>query len=669
MIRLLLRTSPIVESENYLRHVDGLRAVAVLSVIFYHFGIPYMDGGFVGVDVFFVISGFLITRLICDEIQKTGQFSFKRFYARRVRRLAPALLVVLGFSAIFAIVLLTPEHLYHFGRSLAASALSVSNVLFWTEAGYFDADSHTKPLLHTWSLSIEEQFYLLWPGLIALLMVWLRLGQGALVVVVTVLFCGSLALNHLWVTGSFDENYRSTIFFLLPFRVYEFAIGAAGVFVLPFFRGRQHVQEVLMVSGLAMIGWSVITYNEDVVFPYLAGLIPCLGALFVIVSSEAKIAGRLISNNVSVAIGLISYSLYLWHWPFLVFYGFATGSTPSLVGVLILIAATFAAAFLTYIYVETPCRRAAPSQSARSVKFNTVSVSLLALGLVVVAGAGTSHALRLEYLPSGWALSAGDIKQGMARRLEIAGQSCKIAALDDTTKCDLARPNIVLLLGNSHEPDGYTALHKIYGQDPSVQLISFESMNGCKIQLKDRTARSDVGWGNCKERVARLMEPSFIKKLDIVVYASHQPFAGNKAKAWRVLQLMQQLNPNLKILVLGGFLQTRAPCSQLINEAGSFEACTQTENVTYKGLDEQNFARTKAHRNVAYSYIDTFRLLCPNERLDSCVTKINGEPVFYDKHHLSFSLSQRLGRLIATKYSDMLVSAGLPPPVVGRNEQ
>jgi len=151
---------------GYQRHIDGLRALAVLSVVFYHYGQPWFGGGYVGVDVFFVISGYLITNLIIGEISSTGDFSFKRFYIRRLRRLFPALAVTLILCLPLALALFSPVQLQDFGRALAAAVFSVSNILFWQESGYFDPMTHMRPLLHTWSLAVEEQYYLLWPALL-----------------------------------------------------------------------------------------------------------------------------------------------------------------------------------------------------------------------------------------------------------------------------------------------------------------------------------------------------------------------------------------------------------------------------------------------------------------------------------------------------------------------
>lgn len=215
---------------TYHRHIDGLRAISVLSVIFYHFGQPLFSGGYVGVDIFFVISGFLITKLILSELENTGTFNFKRFYIRRMRRLIPALLATLVGSLLCAAILYSPEQLSAFGKSLSSAILSVSNILFWTESGYFDADSHLKPLLHTWSLSVEEQFYLFWP---AILVFFIGAQRNHSKIIYTLLFIGffSFILNAIWVNGNFDSDYKSTIFYLTPFRIFELTLGALAIFI------------------------------------------------------------------------------------------------------------------------------------------------------------------------------------------------------------------------------------------------------------------------------------------------------------------------------------------------------------------------------------------------------------------------------------------------------
>ncbi|HEY8269663.1 MAG TPA: acyltransferase, partial [Pseudobdellovibrionaceae bacterium] len=248
---------------RYRPEIDGLRAIAVISVLFYHVGFETFRGGFVGVDIFFVISGFLITRLIRDEVNSSQAFSFSNFYLRRVRRLVPALLFTLGLSSVCAYVLLSPQHLQIFGGSLASAITSLSNFYFWRESGYFDAEVKFKPLLHTWSLCIEEQFYLFWPLLVTFLL--LKKDKRYLLGTSIALFSISLLAN-LVITEKFPDS-ASTIYYLAPFRVFEFMVGAVLVELVQFQTKKQWVHEVLIVLGLIMILFPALVFTEKTVFP------------------------------------------------------------------------------------------------------------------------------------------------------------------------------------------------------------------------------------------------------------------------------------------------------------------------------------------------------------------------------------------------------------------
>ncbi len=218
---------------GYWPHIDGLRALAVIAVLLFHFKAAGFDAGYLGVDIFFVISGFLVTRLIVKDIGEHGKMRFGRFFARRVRRLFPTLAAVCVATAIAAYILLDAEKLAAFGKSLAAAVFSLSNILFWSESGYFDAGSESKPLLHTWSLSVEEQFYLFWPATLAL---GYKLFKDSALKYVTILaFLLSIGLIMAWTIGSFDARKHSTIFYWMPFRVFEFMLGAFCILLLPKF--------------------------------------------------------------------------------------------------------------------------------------------------------------------------------------------------------------------------------------------------------------------------------------------------------------------------------------------------------------------------------------------------------------------------------------------------
>ena len=351
---------------NYLAHVDGLRAVAILSVLLFHLHLPPFSGGFVGVDVFLVISGFLITGLIMQELEQTGRLSLRGFYFRRVRRIMPAFLVMLAATTLLMSLILSPAHLERFGASLLSASFGVSNIQFWLQADYFDTASKLKPLLHTWSLGVEEQFYLFWPLGLALCY---RIGLKRHLPLIMVGVGGvSLWLNGAFSDGKmylFAERYphfaemfedgRATIFFLLPFRIYEFVMGGVLVWMNRAYTPSRRVADLLFVLGTGMIGYSVVKFNELMLFPGRAALVSCSGAAFLIVAGQASRFSVLLTNRFMVLVGLMSYSLYLVHWPIIVAwrYLFSDISLSAACGLTLV---SLALAWSSWRFIERPLR-------------------------------------------------------------------------------------------------------------------------------------------------------------------------------------------------------------------------------------------------------------------------------------------------------------------------
>lgn len=364
--------------------IDGLRAVSIIPVLLFHAGIEGFGGGFVGVDVFFVISGYLITALIAEEMRQ-GRFSLAGFYERRIRRIAPALLAMLLVSAVVASVLLLPGDFREFSDSLASAVLSVSNVYFWRQSGYFDDLALLKPLLHTWSLSVEEQFYLFFP---LYLMAVLRWGRGRWVAAVLPVALLSLALAIVVV-----DRKPDAAFYLLPTRAWELLVGSLlALGAVPALRGRL-ANELGGLLGLGLIGWSVLTFTERTPFPGLNALYPCLGAALIIHTGTAgTLVARLLSTGPLVFVGLISYSLYLWHWPVLVFANYHTFEPLGAMQTAVALAATFALAVLSWRFVETPLRRGGSLIAGRR------AFGFAAVAAVLFVGAGAAG-----HLSNGWA--------------------------------------------------------------------------------------------------------------------------------------------------------------------------------------------------------------------------------------------------------------------------
>ena len=334
----------------YRADIDGLRAVAIVPVVFYHASIAPFSGGYVGVDVFFVISGYLITSFILGQIDR-GKFSLRNFYLRRIRRIFPALFVMMAFCAAVGWILLTPQDYRRLGESIFATVFFASNILFWLVSGYFAAPLEARPLLHTWSLGVEEQFYLVYPILLVLVC---RLFPRRVVAI-------TLALTVL--SFSFDvatvEAHPTLAFFLSPARVWELFVGALlamGAIAPP--RSAKW-GEAAAILGAALIGYAIFGFSKSTTFPGFAALAPAIGAAAIIWAGSGRngTVTRFLSHPAPVLVGKISYSLYLWHFPLLAFAAYVLVGGASIAVRVALIALSVVLAFASWIYVEQPVRQ------------------------------------------------------------------------------------------------------------------------------------------------------------------------------------------------------------------------------------------------------------------------------------------------------------------------
>jgi peptidoglycan/LPS O-acetylase OafA/YrhL len=357
---------------KYRRDIDGLRALAVLPVVLFHAKVPGFSGGFVGVDVFFVISGYLITGLIAADWRE-NRFSFVTFYFRRAKRILPALFCVYLACTVLAALIMLPSDMAEFGRSLVSSAAFVSNHFFFRLADYFGGQSDLKPLLHTWSLSIEEQFYVVWPVVFLIMARWRPTQLPYVVWTIGAISFAAAAI----IVG----QHKEAAFFLAPFRAWELLLGAA----LALLAWRPSLPawgtEALAGTGLALIVASVVLLDESQPFPGLLALPACLGTALLILVGMANrpLVTRMLSLRLPVAIGLVSYSLYLWHWPLLALARYHYDRPLQWAEVAGLLGASLLLAVLTYRYVETPARHLSINLAPRVVGAGVLSLAAIAL--------------------------------------------------------------------------------------------------------------------------------------------------------------------------------------------------------------------------------------------------------------------------------------------------
>jgi len=330
--------------------IQGMRAIAVLAVLAFHASHAVLPGGFIGVDVFFVLSGYLITQVLLRPMEEK-RFSIREFYRRRIRRLYPALFTVLAFTLIMGLAFFPPTLLKELVKSQFFTTLFLSNLAFARETGYFDLQAELKPLLHTWSLGVEEQFYLLFPPILYVLHRWgKRLMWPALF---------ALAIWSLWFSQTRLAAHPEVSFYFPTSRAFELLIGALCVAIDRHVSMPVIAQKILSLIGLAAIATGFIVISADSPFPGLLALLPCLGTAALLVSPQGW-ANRLLSWAPLVRIGDISYSLYLWHWPLLVFTRFVFPDAPWMTVVALIL--SLGLAWLSWRYIETPFLRERPEK-------------------------------------------------------------------------------------------------------------------------------------------------------------------------------------------------------------------------------------------------------------------------------------------------------------------
>ncbi|MES2188894.1 MAG: acyltransferase family protein [Pseudomonadota bacterium] len=356
---------------KYRREIDGLRALALLPVILFHAGFQAFGGGYVGVDVFFVISGYLITSIILAE-KAAGTFSLRSFYERRARRILPALFLVMLVCLPFAWLWLLPSDMKEFSASLVAVSTFSSNVLFWWESGYFDTAAELKPLLHTWSLAVEEQYYLIFPLLLVL--AW-KLNRTRMMWLLVAVALVSLGLAQ---KGAYASP--AATFYMLHTRIWELLVGA----LLAFYMAREttgagklnpQLGSFVSLAGLVMIAWAVLFYGKGTPYPSLFTLLPVLGAgLVILLASPDNVAGRVLGSRLLVGTGLLSYSAYLWHQPIFAFARRRALDEPGALAFLAMGGLTFGLAYLSWRYVEQPFRKKSGIASAQALTTGLVCV-------------------------------------------------------------------------------------------------------------------------------------------------------------------------------------------------------------------------------------------------------------------------------------------------------
>jgi peptidoglycan/LPS O-acetylase OafA/YrhL len=483
---------------KYRPEIDGLRALAVLPVILFHAGLQIFSGGFVGVDIFFVISGYLITSIIIDE-KKAGTFTLSSFYERRARRILPALFFVMFTCLPFAWFWLNPRDIVDFAESMIAVVTFSSNIFFWHETGYFQTVAELKPLLHTWSLGVEEQFYLVFP--IFLMLTW-RFGKRWVLSSLVIVFILSLGMAQ-WLS----VTKPAATFFLLPTRGWELLIGAFIAFYLAD-KSRENfshsVSHFLSLAGLLLIIYSIFAFDRKTPFPSIYTLVPTVGAALVILfSTKYTLVGKLLGSRLFVGLGMISYSTYLWHQPLFAFSKFRGLNEPGNLQIILIVGLAIVLAYFSWKYIEKPFRdRSRVTRNSIFIYSSIATAIIMAIGSFIYYKDGFQNRYDIpdNVLNS---LKGNTLRSLCDKYYDNKGWDINFCLVGDKNKS----PSIAVF-GDSHSNSllpAFDSIGKIQGLG-----VAHIGLGGCPPLLDVDVLNGVYELGVCKNLAQRQFE--FVKK-------------------------------------------------------------------------------------------------------------------------------------------------------------
>lgn len=624
----------------YRREIDGLRAVAVIPVILFHAGFTVFSGGFVGVDVFFVISGYLITTILIEDLAN-GRFSILRFYERRARRIIPALSLVMLCSVPLAWMWMLPSELKNFSKSILAVVFFVSNILFWFQSGYFAPSAEIKPLLHTWSLAVEEQYYLIFP--VFLFLIWKRGSDRAFWVTCLIAVLSFMASEWGW-------RYKpSANFYFAGTRAWELLAGS--ICALWLAERKPQARNVPSFIGLTLIVFAILFYDDTTPAPSAYLLVPVLGAALIILFGRAGTwVARLLGTRGFVGIGLISYSAYLWHQPSFAFARIRIIPVPSAMLMSALAILSLVLAYLTWRYVERPFRHG-PASVIRGQRPVFVASAAIAAAFVVIGSAG--------YLGEGFSSRAKDSMRLESVESDLSGnhglEGCPEGDIA-SPKCRLTDHPKVLLWGDSF------AMHLAQGlvaSDPRVALRQ-STMSACSPIIGIAPIKGEghgANWARqCLAFNDRVLDSIRSQGIEMVILSSPFSIANggefvDRAGSFHSFEDIELIKASLldtadrvrragaKLLIVSptpasghdnGFCAVRSQFFQIRSEICNFKEDRSLKSLlVLKELEGEVPVYWLSHE------------ICPGE---VCRVQMDGVLIYRDDGHLSKKGSAHLGR-------------------------
>jgi peptidoglycan/LPS O-acetylase OafA/YrhL len=636
---------------TYRKDIQGLRAVAILLVIAAHAKIPGFGGGFIGVDVFFVISGYLITGLLVKELTSNNRINFLEFYARRLKRLLPALALVVIASAFLAYRLLPSAEQLPQAISAASAIFWVSNLQFaFQDLDYFDSQAEQNIYLHTWSLGVEEQFYLVWPILLTLIFgaaKGSRSPQTVLIRVLAIIGATSLAAC-IWQTS---QDARLS-FYLMPFRAWQFSFGGLAFLLADRIALSKRAASIASITGLFLIISCAIFLLHSIPYPGIAATIPAIGTTLLLISGKSNNGGviaKLLESRLAQGVGNISYSWYLWHWPILSF-GFIFLSSHKLTSSIFLILTSWILAVLTYHLLENPIRK-----HKKLVNFNGWQI-IVALALMALVNVGAIRwfnqaSNQLEKSPP-------DIyTKAKADMPIIYGMGCDDWYQSaDIKLCSFGNENaenVVAIIGDSIGLQWFPALHKIYNKPNWRILVATKS--ACPMVDEDfYYQRIGRKYTECSQWRAGLMETLKQLNPNIIILGSAETYDFT-AEQWkkgteRVLrQISQSTSKAYVIRATPGLPFDGLQCLAALQKSENSNSQNCAASITRSQSDAWTSIRDVANRLPNVFTIDLNDEVCPE---GICQAELRGIVVYRDSIHLTSTFIESLAEGLELKINE-----------------
>lgn len=620
------------KESGFRQDIQGLRAIAVLAVVVFHINPWALGGGFIGVDMFFVISGYLITGIIWRDLSN-GSFSLTDFYVRRVRRLFPALFAMAGTCILLAYLIFLPEEIISFGKSLIASIFYVSNFFFYSQTDYFASDLELSPLLHTWSLSVEEQFYLFFPLL--LLFVYRKFAAKVIAILV------ALAVLSLVVSQALLSIDMSLAFFSSPTRFFQFLAGSI-IAIAPNYSGAKPLKECLNIIGLVIIFGCLFIIDSKTPFPGVNALYPTIATAMIIFAGQTRglLTSRLLSVWPAQFFGKISYSMYLWHWPLIVFYKIQYTAAPDKFEKIGLLVASIVLGYLSWRFIESTMRY----KAGRTTQLRPIYTSLAFSVLISAFGFyfAVSDGLKFRFSEQQLFLSHYIDYEPEDSREGTCFLSTRYARFDYfkkdvCVKFDATKPNY-LLIGDSHAAHFYGALRSELGNVNLTQVTS----SGCRPTI-------DFSGSDYCTSLMRWAYAELISKhhFDAIIVSGRWA-SSDLSSLKETVDMLSKYSE--KLFILGPIVTYDQALPRLL--ARSFPNVSDS-NLLIKATNYESIKKIdSSFKKMTFSprahYVSILDAICPS---GNCIKVTpQGIPMQWDYGHLTYEGSREvIARLVENK--------------------